>query len=519
MGFTNATEIQSRTLPILLDNHDLIGQAGTGTGKTAAFAIPTIEKLDPNSKDLQALILCPTRELAVQVAEQFSLLMKYHPKLSSLAIYGGQSIYTQLKALQRGPQVVIGTPGRVMDHMRRGTIKLRKIKHLILDEADRMLDMGFTDAIETIIKDTPADRQTVMFSATMQPEILKLTKKYLSGAQHVDVTAGKASSPQIDQVYYSLKNKSKLQALKRLIAFHKIGSALVFCNTKRRVDDLCEDLRKDGFAAAGLHGDLRQNKRDMVMKGFRQDEVRLLIATDVAARGIDVDNVDAVFNFDLPRDDEDYVHRIGRTGRAGKTGLAITFTVGSERQHIERIARRNSGNITCGKIPSLKELNIETLEAWQQIITETTLTNSTRKKYLKAIRDFEEEGISREDIPAALKKFIVEEKYHILGEDVDFNPDVDSAAPSNKRRSGGGRSFGGGAGKSSFGGGGRSFGGGGGGRSEGGKSRGGFGGGSSRGKFGGGGRSEGGKSGAGFSGSKFSAARKPSTSQRRSSGK
>ncbi len=511
MGFSTATEIQAKTIPLLLENHDLIGQAGTGTGKTAAFAIPTIEKLDAESKDLQALILCPTRELAVQVAEQFSLLMKYQSKLSSLAIYGGQSIYTQLKALQRGPQVVIGTPGRVMDHMRRGTIKLRKLKFLILDEADRMLDMGFQDAIETILEDTPAERQTIMFSATMQPEILKLTKRYQQSPKHIDVTAGKASSPQIDQVYYSLKNKSKLEALKRLIAFHKIGSALIFCNTKRRVDDLCDDLRDDGFAAAGLHGDLRQNKRDSVMKGFRQDEVRLLVATDVAARGIDVDNVDAVFNYDLPRDDEDYVHRIGRTGRAGKTGLAITFTVGSERNHIERIARRNSGNIDAGKIPSLKDLELDTLEAWLQLINETTLTNSNRKKYLKAIRDFETEGLSREDIPAALRKFILEEKCHILGEEIDFNPDIDSAAPSNKRRSGGSRQ--------GFGGGNKSFGGGSRGDFGGEKKSFGGGGGKSRGGFGGGAKSSGGKSFGGGK-SKFTAARKPSSNQqRRTSGK
>jgi ATP-dependent RNA helicase DeaD len=341
MGYEFATEIQSRAIPALMKNQDLIGLAGTGTGKTAAFAIPTIEKLNAESKEVQALILCPTRELAVQVAEQFTLLMKHHKGLSCLAIYGGQSMYTQLKALQRKPQVIIGTPGRVMDHMRRGTLKLRNLKFLILDEAD----MGFEEAIETILEDTPAERQTVLFSATMQQEILKITQKYQRNALHIDVTSGKEQSPQIEQSYYEIKSASKVQALKRLLAFHKIKSALVFTNTKRGADHLCEKLRKDGFAAAALHGDLRQSKRDTVMKGFRQDEVRLLIATDVAARGIDVENVDAVFNYDLPRDDQDYTHRIGRTGRAGKTGLAFSFIVGSERQHIERIARRNDNKI------------------------------------------------------------------------------------------------------------------------------------------------------------------------------
>ncbi len=522
MGFEFATEIQSRAIPALMKNQDLIGLAGTGTGKTAAFAIPTIEKLDTNSKEVQALILCPTRELAVQVAEQFNLLMKHHKGLSCLAIYGGQSMYTQLKALQRKPQVIIGTPGRVMDHMRRGTLKLRNLKFLILDEADRMLDMGFEEAIETILEDTPAERQTVLFSATMQPEILKITQKYQRNAQHIDVTTGKVQSPQIEQSYYEIKNASKAQALKRLLAFHKIKSALVFTNTKRGADNLCEKLRKDGFAAAALHGDLRQSKRDTVMKGFRQDEVRLLIATDVAARGIDVENVDAVFNYDLPRDDQDYTHRIGRTGRAGKTGLAFSFIVGSERHHIERIARRNDNKMQGARIPAISEIELNSLDDWDQLITNSTLSNSTRKKYLKQIKDFQTEGLKTEEIPAALTKLVLTEPSHILGEDADFSADKSAGAGDNKRGARGGRGgFGGGrsaGGKPSFGGGGRSFGGAGG-RSEGGKSRSGFGGkSSSRGKFGGSARSEGGKS-SGFSGGKFSAARKPSTNQRRSTGK
>ncbi len=447
MGFTTPTEIQVQSIPVLLKNKDLIGQAGTGTGKTAAFAIPTIERLDPKSKDIQALILCPTRELAVQVAEQFKLLMKHHQGLSCLAIYGGQSINTQFSALRRGAQVVIGTPGRITDHMRRGTIKFNSVKFLILDEADRMLDMGFEEDIEEIIKQTPKDRQTVMFSATMQAEILKLTSKYLKQAQHINVIgAGKAQSTQITQSYFEIKNKSKIQALKRLLAFHKVNSALVFCNTKARVDDLCRNLKQDGFAAGALHGDLRQNKRDAVMKDFRDDIVRILVATDVAARGIDVENVEAVFNYDLPRDDEDYMHRIGRTGRAGKTGLALSFIVGSEKQHIERIARRNNTKITLAKIPKLDDLELNSSAAWQSVITESALNSKTRKHYLKIIRDLEAADNSVEVLSGKMLKIITEEEpTSILGQDVDFGPETSKGGDSRSfgGRSSGGRSSGG----------------------------------------------------------------------------
>ncbi len=356
LGFSSPSEIQSRTIPVLLTNQDLIGQAGTGTGKTAAFAIPVIEKLDSSSSDIQALVLCPTRELAVQVAQQFALLMKYHKGLSCLAIYGGQNINIQLKTLRKGPQVLIATPGRMMDHIRRGSLKLSELKFLILDEADRMLDMGFKEDIEDILKGTPKTRQTIMFSATMHKEILKLTQKYQNNPEHIDITAGKEQSPQIEQIYFDISRKSKTAALKRLLVFHKIRSALIFCNTKAKVDELARNLKQDGFSVGALHGDIRQNKRDSIMNAFRKDSINLLVATDVAARGIDVSGVEAVFNYDLPRSDEDYLHRIGRTGRAGKGGLAISFAVGAERQHLERIARINSSKIIKTQVPSIEDL-------------------------------------------------------------------------------------------------------------------------------------------------------------------
>jgi len=412
MGFTKATEIQAQAIPALLKQQDFIGQAGTGTGKTAAFAIPTIELLDYQSKDIQALILCPTRELAVQVAEQFKLLTKYQRKLSCVAIYGGQSINAQFQALQRGAQIVVGTPGRVMDHMRRGTLRFDNLKMLVLDEADRMLDMGFQEDIETILKATPSNRQTVLFSATMAREILKLAQNYQKNPLHIDITAGKQQSAQITQLYFDIKRSSKNQALKRLLAFYKVRSALVFCNTKQKVDELARMLKQDGFATGALHGDIRQNKRNAVMKRFREDSVRLLIATDVAARGIDVNDVDAVINYDIPRDDQDYVHRIGRTGRAGKTGLALSFVVGSERQHIKYIARNNDMAVKQANIPSIKELGLDTVLEWQNLFTNSTLSAESAKEYLKLIKD---------KAAAEITKIILNEKASIIGIDVDFS--------------------------------------------------------------------------------------------------
>jgi ATP-dependent RNA helicase DeaD len=324
MGFEEASPIQSEAIPLIMNGKDIIGQAQTGTGKTAAFAIPVIEKLNPESKEIQAIILCPTRELVIQVSEEFRKLMKYKENLYVIPVYGGQQIERQLSSLRKGAQVIIGTPGRMMDHMRRGSIKLNSVKAVVLDEADEMLDMGFREDIEVILSDTPDERQTVMFSATMAKDIIELTKKFLNDPVIVNVTHKKMSTPQIQQTYFEVQDKNKPEVLARLIDLHNIKLALVFCNTKSQVDQLVEILKTRGYFADALHGDMSQNQRDRVMNGFRNGSVEILVATDVAGRGIDVNDVEAVFNYDLPRDDEDYVHSL-------YAGDAVVLDLGEDR--------------------------------------------------------------------------------------------------------------------------------------------------------------------------------------------
>ncbi|MEX0882672.1 MAG: DEAD/DEAH box helicase [Cyclobacteriaceae bacterium] len=335
MGYTQPSPIQSQTIPLLLEGADVIGQAQTGTGKTAAFGIPIIERIDESEKLPQALILCPTRELAVQVEGEIVKLTKYKRKISSTCIYGGESIDRQFKSLKKGVQIVVGTPGRIMDHIDRGTLNLSRVNVIVLDEADEMLDMGFRDDIETILKSMPDERQTVFFSATMPKPILDLTRKYQTNPEIIKVLRKELTVENISQVYYEVKSGLKSDLVSRLINLHQYKLSIVFCNTKRTTDDVTEELIARGITAEALHGDLSQAQRTKVMNKFRKGHCSVLVATDVAARGIDVDDVEAVFNFDLPLDEENYVHRIGRTGRAGKTGTAISFVSG----------RRDSGRI------------------------------------------------------------------------------------------------------------------------------------------------------------------------------
>jgi len=352
LGFDKPSEIQAKAIPVLLTGEDVIGQAATGTGKTAAFAIPSIEKIDVENPDTQVLVLCPTRELVVQVAGEFNKLIKNHRGAYVVPIYGGQNISIQLKFLRKKAQIIVGTPGRLKDHIRRGSLKLNKVTCVILDEADQMLDMGFRDDIETILKETPKTRQTVMFSATMPKELVKLMERYQNKPKRIStLTEESQQGSQINQLYFNVQGSTKLASLKRLLTHYDIKSALIFCNTKLKVDDLARSLNSNEFVSAGLHGDMNQRKRDKVMQGFRQGAIELLVATDVAARGIDVRNLEAVINYDLPKFDQDYVHRIGRTGRAGKDGLALTFVVGKEVEHIKRIARKNNMNIEGSKVP------------------------------------------------------------------------------------------------------------------------------------------------------------------------
>ncbi|VVB92765.1 putative ATP-dependent RNA helicase [uncultured archaeon] len=356
MGFEEATPIQAQSIPYMLEGKDVIGQAQTGTGKTAAFGIATLERIDPQNRGVQAVILCPTRELAIQVAEELKKLSKYKRGIEILPVYGGQPIDRQIRALRKGVQIIIGTPGRVMDHLDRRTLKMDGVKIIILDEADEMLDMGFREDIEIIMRKIPKQRQTILFSATMSRPILDLTKKYQNNPQMIKLAHKEMTVPNVEQFYFEVKQQAKTETLCRLIDLHDLKLSLVFCNTKRRVDELVETLKARGYLADGLHGDLQQRQRDTVMSKFRRREIEILVATDVAARGIDVGDIEAVFNYDISPDDEYYLHRIGRTARAGKAGQAFTFVTGREVYRIRQIQQFTKTKIIAQKVPSVSDV-------------------------------------------------------------------------------------------------------------------------------------------------------------------
>ncbi len=334
MKFTAPSPIQAEAIPHLLENKDIIGQAQTGTGKTAAFAIPIIERLDVSRREAQALVLCPTRELALQVTEEFRKLVKFKKGISIVSVYGGQPMDRQLLALQSRPQVIVATPGRMLDHLWRDTINVSAVQTVVLDEADEMLDMGFREDIESILCHIPQERQMVLFSATMPKAIIELTRQYQTNPEHIRIETPQEDVSRIQQEYIQVNSRTKFEALTKLIDAHQFKLGLVFCNTKRQVDQLAESLKSAGYRAEGLHGGMSQVKRDKVMGRFRRGAFHFLVATDVAARGIDVQNVQAVFNYDLPENTENYMHRIGRTGRAGKTGQAFTFVSATQYQDL-----------------------------------------------------------------------------------------------------------------------------------------------------------------------------------------
>ena len=420
MGFEEATPIQSQAISVILEGKDIIGQSQTGTGKTAAFGIPLLERINPEDRRLQALILCPTRELAIQVSEEFRKLLKYKDNIRVLPIYGGQPIDRQIAALRKGTQVVIGTPGRVMDHMRRRTIKAETVQMMVLDEADEMLDMGFREDIETILVKIPEEHQTLLFSATLSPEILDITKRFQRNPEFIKIIRKELTVPNIEQYYFDVKEKTKLDALCRIIDVYDPKLAMVFCNTKKRVDDLVEMLQGRGYFAEGLHGDLKQAQRDKVMQKFRNGTIEILVATDVAARGIDVDDIDVVFNYDVPQDEEYYVHRIGRTGRAGKAGKAFTFCVGKEIYKLRDIMRYTKTKIQQQKLPTLSDVeemktNIY-LEKIKGIIEEGHLT-----KYIHLVDRLMEEDYTSIDIAAALLKDHLSD---VNADDIDALDDI-----------------------------------------------------------------------------------------------
>lgn len=407
MGFEEATPIQSLAIPHILEGKDVTGQAQTGTGKTAAFGIPILEMVDPSERELQAVILCPTRELAIQVAEELKKLSTYLKRVNVLPIYGGQPIERQIKALKKGVQIIIGTPGRVMDHMRRGTIEMGHVKVLVLDEADEMLDMGFREDIEFVLDYIPDQRQILLFSATMSPDILYITRRYQDDPEFLKVVPKELTVPETEQVYFEVKEKMKLDVLSRLLDINDFKLSLVFCNTKRRVDKLVSHLQIRGYAADGLHGDMSQRQRDSVMSKFRSGNIEILIATDVAARGIDVENVEAVFNYDVPNDDEYYVHRIGRTGRAGKTGIAFTFVSGKEVYQLRDIMRYTKTKIEQQQIPSASDVQeIKTSNFLERI--KRIINNEKLDKEVHMVEKMMEEDYSSVETAAALLRIVME---------------------------------------------------------------------------------------------------------------
>ena len=415
MGFEEATPIQAQAIPVQMEGRDIVGQAQTGTGKTAAFGIPLLQKIDPKNKKIQAIALCPTRELAIQVAGEIRNLAKYMHGIKVLPIYGGQDITRQIRGLKDGTQIVIGTPGRVMDHMRRKTIRCDQIHTVIMDEADEMLNMGFLEDMETILSQLPEERQTVMFSATMPPAIQEIARRFQKDPVNVRVVKKELTVPKVTQYYYEVKPKTKTEVMCRLLDLYAPKRSVAFCNTKKQVDELVQELQGRGYFAEGLHGDLKQVQRDRVMNSFRAGRTEILVATDVAARGIDVDDVEAVFNYDIPQDDEYYVHRIGRTGRAGREGIAFSLAVGKEVYKLRDIQRYCRTRILPQAIPSLNDITAikaeKILEQVKEVMEETDLTRMVHLVEQKVL----EEDYTTLDVAAALLKLAMGEE----NEDID----------------------------------------------------------------------------------------------------
>jgi len=372
VGFEGTSPIQAAAIPLILSGHDVVGQSETGSGKTAAFCIPAIERVDPRVRSPQVLMLAPTRELAMQITAEVRKLAAFVTSLQSVAIYGGAAYERQFAELKRGPQIVVGTPGRLTDHMARGTLDLAAVRMLILDEADRMLDLGFQEDVEKVLAAAPAGRQTVFFSATFSPSVQALVRRHSRDARMVtiakQITAG---PPLVDQVYYEVRHHAKLAALCRVIDFHDVGSGLIFCNTQRMVEELADALTSRGCTAERLHGGMAQPQRTRVMESFRRRAFRFLVATDVAARGIDVNDLELVVNYDLPYDAEDYVHRIGRTGRAGRAGRAVTLVSGGGIRMLRTIERFTGTRLRQDRLPTVEMVARRRGEAMVERLRET----------------------------------------------------------------------------------------------------------------------------------------------------
>ncbi len=398
-GFEEATPIQAETIPMVLKGQDVIGQAQTGTGKTAAFGLPILQNLDFDNPNVQALIISPTRELAIQTQEEIYRLGK-DERAKVQAVYGGADIRRQINALKGHPQIIVGTPGRILDHISRHTLKLEHLKTLVLDEADEMLNMGFLDDIESIIKQTPDDRQTLLFSATMPPQIKRVGVQFMKDPQQVKIKAKELTTDLIDQYYVRVKEYEKFDTMTRFFDVQDPEVTIVFCRTKRRVDEVSKGLEARGYKAAGLHGDLTQARRTEIMSDFKHGKIDILVATDVAARGIDISGVTHVYNYDIPQDPDSYVHRVGRTGRAGKHGVSITFTTPNEMDYLREIEKLTKVRMLPLKPPTEQEAFVGQLNAAETDIGELIKRTNTEKYEQMAEKLLEEYDAS--DLVAAL---------------------------------------------------------------------------------------------------------------------
>lgn len=407
MGFDEMTEIQEKSIPVIMKGLDIIGRSNTGTGKTAAFGIPVIEKILQNDSDfIQTLILCPTRELAQQACEEIKKFSKYKNWVKPLAIFGGVSIDKQIYQLKRVVNIIIGTPGRIIDHINRHTLKLQNLKTIVLDEADEMLQMGFREDIENILKYIPKERQTILFSATMPPEILAITHKYQNNPILIKTNTKSKTVESIEQYYYIVPMGKKFDALDLLLIKNQPKSSMIFCNTKKMVDELTNILVSKGYKAAGIHGDMKQLQRTSVMNSFKSGKTSILVATDVAARGIDVNGIDAVFNFDLPQDNEYYIHRIGRTGRAGKSGTAYTLVCNRKQvSDLNMIAKNTKSVIKESELPNKSELVDIEIENYEKFISHLADKKIYKESY-DLINSLLEKGWTYENISVYLLNYL-----------------------------------------------------------------------------------------------------------------
>lgn len=404
MGFEEPSRIQAEVIPVLLEGHDVIGQAQTGTGKTLAFGAPILSRLEREDGKVNSIILTPTRELAIQVNDEMNRIAKF-TKVKLLPVYGGQPIDRQISALRRGIDIVVGTPGRVLDLIKRKVLNLGSVRFLVLDEADEMLNMGFIDDIEEIIKSTNEDRQTMLFSATMPAEIKKLAKRYMKPeTKHIAILKNQMTVASVAQYYYEVKNKERFESLCRILDVDEPTSAIIFCKTKRGVDELVEGLQGRGYSAEGMHGDMNQNQRINTLRKFKEGSVEFLIATDVAARGIDVENVTHVINYDLPQEVESYVHRIGRTGRANREGVAYTLVTAREYMSLKAIEKVTKSKIKRREIPTVDEIFTSKYKHMLTRIKET-LEQESHKRFIPLATELDEE-FNLVEVAAALMDMV-----------------------------------------------------------------------------------------------------------------